>query len=355
MDRGLTVMNIAYPFAPVRQDTAGGAEQVLAMIDEALVTAGHGSVVVACAGSEVFGELIPLPRLRGLIDDRMKRYVYDELRKSVSIVLQRRHIDVIHMHGLDFDSYLPPPGIPALITLHLPTSWYSKAALETRRPDTYFNCVSRSQHSACLQSAALLPAVENGVQVERLAAAVGKRNFAVSLGRICIEKGFHLAVRASKMAGTGFILAGEVFRYESHERYFMQELLPLLRASGFRFAGPVDFARKRRLLTAARCLLVPSLVPETSSLVAMEALSCGTPVIAFASGALGEIIRHGKTGFLVKDEYEMAEAINSVDVIDPAECRAAARSRFSSERMTGEYLSVYARLATARAEKVLNT
>ncbi|HEU0052459.1 MAG TPA: glycosyltransferase, partial [Longimicrobium sp.] len=111
------------------------------------------------------------------------------------------------------------------------------------------------------------------------------------------------------------------------------------------FAGAMDFRRKRRALSAARCLLVPSLVEETSSLVAMEALACGTPVIAYPKGALPSIVEHGRTGFLVNDVGEMAEAIRAADGIDPEECRRAARECFSAERMVELYFETYRLLA----------
>jgi glycosyltransferase involved in cell wall biosynthesis len=140
------------------------------------------------------------------------------------------------------------------------------------------------------------------------------------------------------------LVAGHTFRYPTHESYFRQEIEPRLDALR-RLVGPLDFRRKRRFLSAARCLLVPSLAPETSSLVAMEATACGTPVVAFPNGALPDIVEHGRTGFLVQDVGEMAEAIHAVSEIDAEDCRAVARERFSLDRMTRTYLRVYRQLA----------
>src|SRR5262249_9738637 len=100
-----------------------------------------------------------------------------------------------------------------------------------------------------------------------------------------------------------------------------------------------------RLLSAARCLLVPSLVAETGSLVAIEALARGTPVVAFPAGALADIVEPGITGFLVSDTRDMAQAIAAATTIDPERCRAAARERFSLDRMVEQYLALYERLA----------
>jgi glycosyltransferase involved in cell wall biosynthesis len=101
------------------------------------------------------------------------------------------------------------------------------------------------------------------------------------------------------------------------------------------------------LLNEARCLLVPSTVQETSCLVAMEALACGTPVIAFPSGALVEIVEHGRTGFLVESGAQMAEAIQATVDIDPEACRSAAQARFSSLKMIERYLDAYDRIVSA--------
>jgi glycosyltransferase involved in cell wall biosynthesis len=237
------------------------------------------------------------------------------------------------------------------VTLHLPPDWYPPDIFRPTRPDTWLQCVSASQLRNCPPSPALLPHIDNGVPLEDFETCVGKRNYALALGRICPEKGFHLALDAAAEAGSPLILAGEIFHYREHEAYFQQELLPRLDHRSRRFIGPAGLARKRRLLTGARCLLAPSLVPETSSLVAMEALACGTPVVAFPSGALPEIVEHGRTGFLVEGAREMAQAIRHVHEIRPEACRAAARERFSAERMIGQYLSLYQRFAQLRAAR----
>ncbi len=137
-----------------------------------------------------------------------------------------------------------------------------------------------------------------------------------------------------------------MFPYPAHQDYFETRVRPLLDRAR-RFLGPVGFARKRRLLAAARCVLVPSLAPETSSLVAMEAAAAGTPVIAFRAGALPEIVEHGRTGFLVDSAREMAEAVRRAGEIDPETCRAVARTRFDRDTMVARYFAVYRRLAAA--------
>ncbi len=347
MTSKLTVLSVAYPFAPVRPDTAGGAEQVLGILDRALTRDGHRSIVLACEGSSTAGRLVETPAVRGIIDDRLRGEIHGEYRAAIERALRSERIDLVHMHGLDFEAYLPPPGVPVLATLHLPLSWYDSRALVPERPRTWLVCVSFSQQSSCPALPALLGYIGNGVEVGSYAPKERKARFAFSLGRICPEKGFHHAIEAARLAGVPFILAGTVFPYVSHIRYHEELILPFLDGRRSRFIGAVGGAGKRMLLAAARCLLAPSLVPETSSLVAMEALASGTPVIAFPSGALPEIVEDGITGFIVRNVEEMAEAIREVDAIDPRTCLRAARERFSLEKMFRSYLSVYREILDA--------
>ncbi|HEX2973645.1 MAG TPA: glycosyltransferase family 4 protein [Tepidisphaeraceae bacterium] len=341
----LTVLSVAYPLASVGPDAVGGAEQVLSVLDTALVKLGHRSLVVACEGSVTAGTLIPTPAPTGTITAGARGRCHHAHRQNIQAALDRYRVDVVHMHGIDFYDYLPPPGVPTLVTLHLPPGWYKPDVFQIQRQGTYLHCVSHSQQQACPPGATLLPAIENGVSLQELAFHCSKRRFAITLGRICPEKNFHVAMDAGRIARMPVLLAGQVFPYEAHQQYFQREILP--RLDHFRrFLGPIGFRRKRRLLTAARCLLMPSLAPETSSLVAMESLACGTPVVAFPSGALPEIVEHGVTGFLVNSVHEMAWAMEAAGDLDPERCRDVARRRFSLEKMVEQYLAVYRRLAS---------
>ncbi len=342
----LTVLSVGYSLAPVGPDSVGGSEQVLAALNSALVAAGHRSIVVGCRGSSVQGELVETPYspVGQPITDPVRARAQQDTREAIAAALDRWPVDLIHMHGFDFASCLPPPGPPVIVTLHLPPGWYPPGSLEPSRPATWLHCVSLAQQHECPAGTQLLPPIANGVAVHAFAARSTRRGFALMLARICPEKGQHFALEAAHAAGVTLLIAGEVFPYPAHTDYFASKVRPLL-DRGRKFLGAVGFARKRRLLAAARCVLIPSLAPETSSLTAMEAAASGTPVIAFPSGALAEIVEHGRTGFLVNGVGEMAASIVRAEEIEAEECRRVARTRFSLERMTAQYLALYQRLA----------
>jgi glycosyltransferase involved in cell wall biosynthesis len=245
------------------------------------------------------------------------------------------------MHSLDFHHYLPGGDVPVLATLHLPPDWYPQSIFNTNRHRFGMNCVSRSQHRSCPESPLLVDPIGNGVDTGRLCPSnAPKGNYALTLGRVCPEKGFHLAMDAARTAGIPLLVAGQVFPYQRHIEFFDREIRPRLSAD-CRFLGPVKFARKRSLLRRAGCLVIASTVAETSSLVAMEALSCGTPVVAFRAGALPEIVEHGKTGFIVDDPSELADAMRLATSLSSEECRQAAVSRFSARAMAARYFALY--------------
>lgn len=339
----LTVLQVSYPLAPVGIDTAGGAEQILAWLDRGLTARGDRSLVVAPEGSRVAGTLLPVPRTDGALDAAAMAAARDRHRTAILRALERHPVDLVHLHGIDALDYLPPPGVPALITLHLPPDWYPPAIWRLDRPDTWLVPVSGAQARDCPPAPGLLPPVPNGIPIAELDRRHRKAGFAAALGRVCPEKGLHLAAEAARAADRDLLIAGRLYPYPDHVRYADTVLRPALDRRR-RWIGPVGFRAKRRLLGMARCVLVPSLCAETGSLVAMEALACGTPVIAFPNGALADVVEEGVTGHLVPDVAAMADAIGRADRIDPEACRAAARARFGLDAMVEGYRAVYRRI-----------
>ena len=348
----LCVLHVAYPFAPVGPRAVGGAEQILGDVDRALAAAGHRSLVVACEGSETAGELFSAPMPAGSLDaqgnERERLQWRGQYQETIHRALASRPVNLIHMHGLDWQQSRLPVGIPVLVTLHMPVSWYPERMLQDSAANIHFQCVSEHQ----LQSFPGLNAtvIENGVELPPWETRFVRGDHALALGRICPEKNLHEALEAGTLAGVSVRVGGQVFPYESHQQYNRDFFQPALHADGLAegvqhcFLGPLLPEQKQRELARARCLLHPTLAPETSSLVAMEALAAGTPVIAYPSGALPDIIEDGVTGFLVNTPAEMAAAMQHLHRIDPEACRSAAERRFSRERMCREYLELYEKL-----------
>jgi glycosyltransferase involved in cell wall biosynthesis len=341
------MLSVGYPLARVAENTAGGAEQILAILDEALVAAGHRSIVIAPEGSQCRGTLLPTSFPKRKLDPETKLQVYQEYRTVVQAALEQNSIDTIHMHGIDFLEYLPPAGVPVVVTLHLPLSWYPGRAFALARPNTHLVCVSESQKRNGPAAAGSCRVIPNGIRLEHYRPAPQKNNYVVALGRICPEKGFHIALDAASKAGFPLVLAGEVFPYEAHQKYFEAMIWPRLKEPHL-FMGTVGGRTKNELLAGARCLLVPSLVDETSSLVAMEAMACGTPVVAFRRGALCEIVEDGCTGFLVETPEQMAEAILDAAQLSSTLCRERAEGDFSAAGMIRQYFALYESLAGRR-------
>src|SRR5437763_11257173 len=192
----LTVLSVAYPLTPVGPDAVGGSEQILTLLDGALTRAGHRSVVVACEGSNPTGTLVPTPCWSEAITDEVRGWAQEQHRIAIEQALKQWPVDVIHMHSLDFWSYLPSGRVPVLATLHLPPAWYPSRIFKRLRSNVWLNCVSQSETDGCPKCLRLLPHIGNGVDTDQLSVELRKRDFALALGRICPVKGLHFAIDA---------------------------------------------------------------------------------------------------------------------------------------------------------------
>lgn len=336
----MNVLSVAYPLFPVHANSAGGAEQILFLLERGLVDAGHKSLVIAAQRSQVSGCLIDAPAAAGEITDTELKAAESTHRDLIARVLEQVSLDLIHFHGLDFATYLPDAPVVKLATLHLPLAWYPEWIFQ--RSDVRLSCVSASQ-ARTAPDGSCLPVVPNGIDVRRYRAEEERGDYLLWLGRVCPEKGTDIALRVAHRLDLPLVIAGPVHPFAYHEAYFAEEVEPLLDGRRL-YIGAVGMEKKVELLAHARCVLIPSLAAETGSLVAMEAIASGAPVIAFRSGALPEIVEHGITGLLVDSENEMADAVACVETISPIACRAHALRHFDGERMVTDYIKLYEQL-----------
>ena len=340
-DSGSSILYIAYPLLPVSDASAGGAEQILWSLEQEMALRGHNTAVAACESSSVRGKLLATghaPKSDDSFDERESEHT----RKILEFV-EKRGFSLIHDHSGHFFRHAERVDVPVLATLHLPRGVYADSMFSSLPHNVYFNCVSDTQMASFRDLPRMMGVVQNGIAVESFPYAAKKDNYLLWLGRICPEKAPHLAIEAAKRAGMRLVLAGQVYPFSYHRLYFEKEVRPMLEAadSNVTFVEAPTFREKVQLLRCAKALVVTSLAPETSSLVALEAGACGTPVVAFRNGALPEIIEHGHTGFTVRTREAMVAAIHDVSEIWPSECRHRVETKFSSKTMADAYERVY--------------
>ena len=344
----LSILYIAYPLLTVTPESAGGAEQMLLAVERELAAAGHQTTVAASAGSQVNGRLL----VTGLPANDADRYESRE-REHNSYILEylnkrRAEFDLIHDKSGSFFRHAAECPLPALATLHLPRTFYREEWFRNLPPNLRFNCVSQSQASTFADLPDMPAVVENGIAVEDFPFTTAKDDYLLWLGRICEEKAPHLAIAAAQTAGLPLVIAGQVYPFRYHHEYFDREIKPHLVEGGrVRFIDTPQQAQKLELLRHAPALLLTSTVAETSSLVAMEAMACGTPVVAFRRGALPDIVADGETGILVDTLDEMVEAINAVLRISPRACRDRVERFFTAKRMARDYEELYCKVMAA--------
>lgn len=341
MSRRKTILFVSYPLLPVSEESAGGAEQMLCALEREMAWRGHRTLVAAAEGSRVGGELVATGAPVTLPDALGERI--DEQNRRVLEFVQHHDVDLIHDQGGTFWPCATHAGIEILATLHLPRHFYLADSFAATATNLSFNCVSQSQAGQFDDLPGLRGVVRNGIALERFPFSAAKGDYLVWLGRICEEKGPHVAVDLARATGLPIVIAGQVYPFSYHRQFFEREVKPRLAALGpqAKWVPSPTAAQKVQILRNARAVLVPSLVEETSSLVAMEAMACGTPVAAFRRGALPEVVAHGETGWLADSFEEMIAAVERAREIKPRACRQHVEQHHSCSRMAAEYERLY--------------
>lgn len=342
------VLLVAYPLLSVTENSAGGAEQVLWALDRELHSGGHHTVVAAADGSQLSGELFATgepasaPDEFTARDEEQTRRIIEWLNSS-----ECPQFDLVHDQSGSFWRHADRVPLPVLATLHLPRSFYPVEGYSSIPGNASFNCVSESQLKTFSDLPRLLGYVPNGIALDRFPASetpIEAREYVLWLGRICEEKGTHVALDVAHEAGQRIIIAGQVYPFIYHQKYFAREVIPRQKRAGTRarFVNSPSFPEKLDLLRNARALLLTSLVDETSSMVAMEASACGTPAYGLRCGALPEVVADGVNGRLFNTPEELSEGLRQKIEIVPEDCRDYAEQNFCASRMAKLYELIYA-------------
>jgi glycosyltransferase involved in cell wall biosynthesis len=338
-----TVLSVADPFSRIDRDSSDSSDFVLNVLDRHLVSCGWRSLVIAAEGSEIAGELIAAPSWEGLINDQARVAARQAHQRLVQDTLNRHRVDLVHIHAAEFQYFLPPSAdIPVLTTLYKPLSTYPESCLQINRANSYLNCISAVQQGR--NPSEFIPAIRCRVDAELCRYRSVKQALVVAIGRICEETRFHVALDAAKKADCAMALAGELRNDPRDLEYFEREIAPRLDERR-QYLGPITVARRHDLLSHAQALLVPDFGDGTNTVVVLEAMSSGTPVIGLCSDSgANELVADGLNGFIVSSAREMATAIRRAEMLQPRDCLELAVRNGGTLAMTRAYETLYRRI-----------
>ena len=334
---------IAPPWLPVPPPAYGGTEAVVDRLARGMQAAGH-EVVLFTTGDAT----CPVER----------RWVFEQAQapRMGEAVAELRHLvhayealtscDVVHDHTVIGPTYAERlPSLPVVTTNHGP---FDRELLDVYRAVARRVPIIAISHAqaATARGLPIAAVIHHGIDVERFPMGAGDGGYLLFLGRMTPDKGAEQAIAVARRAGMPLLLAAKM-REPAERRYFEERVRPLL-GPGVEFVGEAGAAEKCHLLAGAVALLNPIQWDEPFGLVMIEALACGTPVLATARGAAPEIVDHGVTGFLGLDEDGLVAAVGRAAELDRTACRAAVTERFSTARMVEEHLGLFARVLAAR-------
>jgi glycosyltransferase involved in cell wall biosynthesis len=268
-----------------------------------------------------------------------------------------RHIgefDVIHSH-LDYFGYpMARSGIPLVTTMHGRLDLADLQPLYREFDDVPLVSISDAQRRP-LPNANWVATIHHGIELGELTFNPSMGGYLAFLGRISPEKGLDTAIRVARRAGVPLLIAARMPLPHTHDpnvradwEYWENEVQPLLEGKQVELLGQLGGTDKDEFLRNAAGLLFPIRWPEPFGLVIVEALACGTPVLAFGEGSVPELIEDGVTGFVCKTEDELVDAVGRISELDRARCRADAERRFSPTAMVDAYERVYAEVIGGR-------
>lgn len=335
---------IAPPWVPTPPPAYGGTESVIDTLCKGLKKAGHEVVLFATGDStspvEVayhFESAVGV----GRVDSTLL-----ELLHVTSAYEMAQHFDIVHDHTLVGPSYGARfPNLAIVTTNHLPfdkglDEYYR--AISSRVPVI---AISESQSRAA-KGVRLAGVIHHGVDLNDFPSGAGNGGYALFLGRMSPDKGVHRAIEAARASGVPLLIAAKC-REQSEVEYYEEVVKPML-GGDVKYLGEVGRQEKIELLADAVCLLNPIAWAEPFGMVMLEALACGTPVIASHLGAVSEIVDDGVTGFVVDTQAELADALDKVATLDRSECRRVVENRFSGQLMVDKHLVAYAKVMGER-------
>jgi glycosyltransferase involved in cell wall biosynthesis len=339
----MRIAQVAPLYESVPPKLYGGTERVVSYLTEELVRQGHEVTVFASGDSRTSARLIPgCPRALWR-DSACRETLPYHVHMMEKVFACARRFDVVHFHTdyIHFPLARRMP-CPTVTTLHGRLHEPDLQGLIAEYSDVPLVSISNDQR-APLPWASWLATVYHGLPRDLHPFSEKPGDYLAFLGRLSPEKGVDKAIEIARRAGMRLRIAGKV--YAEEQPYFEQVIKPLLSKSPWvEHVGEVGDAEKDCVLGGAYAVLFPIDWPEPFGLVMIEAMACGTPVIAFRRGSVPEVMVDGVTGFVVDDEVEAAAAVGRVAGLSRQACRAVFESRYDAARMARDYCAVYHKL-----------
>ncbi|NRO95446.1 glycosyltransferase [Paraburkholderia sp. NMBU_R16] len=346
----MRIAQIAPLYEAVPPKFYGGTERVVSYLTEALVELGH-DVTLFASGDSVTSATLEAAWPRAL---RLDPSIRDPFAPHVLLLEQVRRaaadFDVLHFH-LDYlpFSLFADAETPSVTTLHGRLDLPELQPVFNTFTDSPVISISESQRIP-LPQARWLGNVYHGLPEKLLMPQPHcEPEYLAFLGRICPEKRVDTAIRIAAMSGLPLKIAAKVDKAD--QDYFKSEIEPLLSHANVEFIGEIDEARKPEFLSRAKALLFPIDWCEPFGLVMIEAMACGTPVIAFNRGSVPEVIDHAVTGYIVEDVQGAVAALQRLDELSREEIRAQFERRFTAQAMAREYVERYTTLIEQRSRR----